>query len=156
MNTSDIFRFLSKFKIVESGCWEWQTGLHKDGYGLFFLETHSHLAHRVSYEIFVGPLGEFHALHDCDNPKCVNPMHLYAGTHQQNMKDRDNRGRRKSPKGELNPKAKLTWKEVREIRDLVACGLFPCTQIGKMYDIHSCNVYDIRDNRIWREENAAS
>lgn len=76
-------RFLKKIKISKNGCWDWQAQKDKDGYGRF----QSGSAHRWSYKHYKGdPTGLF-VCHSCDNPGCVNPDHLWLGTHQDNMKD---------------------------------------------------------------------
>jgi hypothetical protein len=91
-------RFLAKF-LVDDGCWEWQASRMKGPgtptYG-FFGKSHGPvvLAHRYSYEMFVGPIPEsMQVRHTCDNRTCVNPSHLELGSHQDNMDDRTKRGR---------------------------------------------------------------
>lgn len=78
----------------ERGCWEWNLGCHKAGYGSVGGRGKKEYAHRFVFELFNGPLpdGKW-CLHDCDNPKCVNPEHLYAGTAADNARDRMVRGR---------------------------------------------------------------
>ena len=72
----------------EDSCWEWQKLRYPTGYGRFG----QLYAHRVSWEIENGDIPEgLHILHTCDNPPCVNPKHLYVGTHQDNMRDRQER-----------------------------------------------------------------
>jgi hypothetical protein len=74
-------------------------------------------AHRVSYEIAYGEIPDgMEVCHKCDNPCCVNPAHLFVGTRQDNIDDRERKGRNNPPKGEANPKAKLTESDVLEIR----------------------------------------
>lgn len=86
--------FWSKTRVAQSGCWEWQGTKVQGGYGRFGVNGNMRLAHRVAYEAFVGPMPEgAETLHSCDNPPCVNPEHLRAGTHQDNMRDRSARGR---------------------------------------------------------------
>lgn len=77
------------------GCWLW-TGRKttRSGYGCFRRNGKTIPAHRVSYELFVGPIPPgLEVRHICDNPPCVNPDHLSPGTHKENMEDMAARGR---------------------------------------------------------------
>lgn len=90
-------RFMSKANVSdETGCWIWEGGKSGgNGYGLVYLRGDQPLyAHRVSHRMFNGriPAG-LHVLHTCDCKSCVNPEHLYAGTHADNMRDAVDRGR---------------------------------------------------------------
>lgn len=71
-------------------CWVWTGPTTDKGYGKFKNTT----AYRYSYELLVGPVPDrLHVLHRCDNPPCVNPAHLFVGTHQDNMRDKIAKGR---------------------------------------------------------------
>lgn len=76
--------FIAKVSRQANGCWEWQGSRNNRGYG----HTSGGLAHRCSYEMFVGPIpvGQL-ILHKCNNRPCVNPAHLYPGSQKQNMAD---------------------------------------------------------------------
>ena len=91
--SDEIKRFLDKVKVMETGCHEWQAGEARGGYGKFQNDGKTITAHRFAYSQFVGEIGDLHVLHKCDNRKCVNPDHLFLGTIQDNMKDRDAKGR---------------------------------------------------------------
>ena len=98
-------RFMSFVRPQFGGCWLWGGGKNKKGYGQFFLNSRR-LAHRVSYELFVGPIPDkLCVLHTCDAPSCVNPNHLWLGTNQDNINDRVKKGRKCSwPKNLTNCK----------------------------------------------------
>jgi HNH endonuclease len=81
-------------------CWEWTGGRFGPGYGALSRDRESGPApaHRLSYEFAYGPIHDgLHVLHRCDNPPCVNPAHLWAGTHDDNMADRHAKGRSRGP-----------------------------------------------------------
>lgn len=86
-------RFHSKYAVsVDTGCWLWHASRDGHGYGLFLARRavgvgwHSRRAHRVSYELHVGPIPEGKVLdHLCRVRNCVNPQHLEAVTQRENV-----------------------------------------------------------------------
>lgn len=91
INERDKARFWIKVKQTNR-CWEWTASLNNTGYGVFNLKGET-LAHRIAYQIFYGKIGDKQVLHKCDNTKCVNPDHLFVGNHDDNMKDKQKKGR---------------------------------------------------------------
>lgn len=80
---------------VGDGCWTWVGAKDRDGYGQFrYTPQFQGKAHRFAYATLVRPIPRgLSVLHHCDNPSCVRPSHLYAGTNSDNMRDRARRGR---------------------------------------------------------------
>jgi hypothetical protein len=109
----------------EEDCWLFTGPVRgSNGYGAIEVEGVLDSAHRVSWTLHVGPIPPGRqVLHDCptgDNPLCINPAHLWLGTHAQNMADR-NRKRRQA-RGERVGVSKLTEAQVIAIRQLAASG----------------------------------
>jgi len=94
-------RLLSRVSYVQSGCWEYQGKRTLQGYGkMKWSEFNEQLAHRISFIIFRSnglSIKDFCICHTCDNPCCVNPEHLFLGTHDTNNKDRAKKGRTVTP-----------------------------------------------------------
>ncbi len=117
-------RFWEQVERINGGCWLWTGKKIRGGYGDFVIAGRHIIAHRWSWMEANGAVPEgLLVLHRCDNPPCVNPMHLFLGTQQDNMDDQLAKGRRPPAKGEQNKHARLTATQVEQIRDLVRQGL---------------------------------
>jgi len=139
-------RLMTRVITVESGCWEWTACRNNHGYGMLLGNGRSLvLAHRASYEIHVGPIGNgIQVLHVCDNPACVNPEHLRLGTTRDNMRDMVSKGR--STRGERCPYAKLTSDDVVAIR--AAHGV-KRRELSRRYGVSETLVTLLRQGKRW-------
>jgi len=140
-------RFWPKVEKTD-GCWLWKASKLQSGYGQLGANKRGgkiSLAHRVSWEIHHGPvpLGK-HVLHTCDVRACVNPAHLFVGTQQTNMADRDAKGR--CPRGEESGQAKLTNDIVRAIRAATGSQ----RDIARRFGISYQQVHVIVRGKTWR------
>ena len=110
----------------KTGCWDWTgAGDGRKGYGKIKVAGKKQGAHRVSYELHIGPIpeGEGHhgtcVCHRCDRPCCVNPAHLFLGTMADNMRDRRQKGRQSKLKGAEHGRAKLGEFEAKSIKEIL-------------------------------------
>ena len=132
-------------------CWLWTGSRLPRGYGRFYPKNKVALyAHRVSWEVANGmavPDG-LHICHTCDNPSCVRPGHLFAGTRSDNMQDAKGKGRLRHPvlRGERHPSAKLTESAVVEIR-LAAAGGESRSSIAARHGVTKALVNQV----VWRK-----
>lgn len=114
-------RFWSKVSgESESECWEWTGHKTKLGYGrVNFKPGFTMLAHRVAYYLVHGNLpSDTLICHNCDNPGCVNPKHLFMGSHADNTADMMAKGRHRYEgfeTGENHPSARLTKSQAQEV-----------------------------------------
>ena len=113
-------RFWGKVTKTET-CWTWNASQDQYGYGRFTFDGSNKRANRMAWLLTYGEIpGGMQVLHRCDNAACVNPDHLYLGTHADNMSDMVKRGR--SSRGEKRHSAKLNIHQVSAIRSCFADG----------------------------------
>ncbi len=143
-------RFWAKaIKTDNDSCWLWIGSLSEDGYGHIGNDGKVFLAHRMSYELEIGPIPEGMCVcHHCDTPACVRPDHLFVGTHQDNM--RDMKDKLRAHLGERSGSAKLTDEKVLEIRRRYAVGDISTRKLGKEFGISGGNVRSIVNRHTWR------
>lgn len=146
---NEVTRFWS-FVLKSEGCWIW-TGWKKNGrYGTFSLSGKHIQAHRLSWEWANGPIPEgLCVLHRCDNPACVNPDHLFLGTHADNMRDMIAKGRRKfaPPTGTAHWRAKLDPDKVRIIRRWR--GSRTAESTAEAFGVSHATIEDVWAGRTW-------
>lgn len=134
-----------------SGCWLWTAGvLVCGGYGAFRAGGKLVRAHRVSYELNVGPIPDGALmLHSCDNPVCINPRHLRPGTYSENLQDCISRGRANRARGERAPRARLTADQVVQIRALWAAGA-RLRPLGRQFGVRAGSIKALVTRKTWR------
>lgn len=145
---NDIERFWSYVEIKGLfDCWEWKAGQADGGYGLFWVNGKQITAHRFSYQLYYGEIPKGKQVnHKCNNRPCCNPFHLYAGTHQDNANDMMKANRQ--PKGESHGMAKLTEKQVLEIRknkDHISQN-----KLAKIYNVEKTTIRSIQKYKTWK------
>lgn len=139
--------FLSRFTKTE-GCWIWHGTIEKQGYGVLQIEKKQWRAHRYAYVRAYGPIADdVLVCHKCNTKLCVNPEHLYAGTHKENMRDTVIA---ETQAGQHNGRAKLTEADVIEIRRLYAEDDRSQSWIAARYKIAQTRVSDIVRGLQWK------
>jgi hypothetical protein len=147
MGMTELERF--ETKVDQSGdCHEWTASFGGSGYGQFYFNYRKFSAHRKAYELYHGeiPDGLF-VLHKCDNKKCVNPDHLFLGTHKENMRDKTVKGRQ--VKGSAIEQAVLTEPQVVQIKQRLRQGDVH-TLIAKDFGVSRATVSMISNGTNWR------
>jgi len=142
-------KFNKKYDIDNTGCWIWNGTKDKDGYGRSFFNYTPYLANRLSYELFKGtiPKGLF-VCHECDNPSCVNPEHLFLGTHQDNMDDMVAKGRSPKQRGEAASTHVLTEKQAQYILDFHHYH-GSLTMLAKKFGVDISTVFYVKSGKSW-------
>lgn len=145
-------RFMQKVKVGGAEeCWEWQAGIDQSGYGTFHLKGTTVHANRVAAHLFLGfdLDSELYVLHACDNRPCVNPRHLFIGTHDDNMKDMARKERSGAPKGERHSRAQFSDHAVRRIRLMYELGAKP-KAISEIFKVAKTGIKHIVKGETWK------
>ena len=134
-------------------CWNWNKAKNSDGYGSIGRSVNgvpeSISAHRESWVLHNGEIPDgMHVLHKCDNPSCVNPDHLWLGTHQDNMADRNSKGRTSRMLGDKNPATKLNEVRVKIIRS--AHPMVSGRELARRFNVTPALIYAIKSRKIWK------
>lgn len=134
----------------DNGCWEWIGHILKGGYGQTHFCGKMMRAHRASWLIHNGEIPkEMIVCHSCDNKKCINPSHLFIGTHLDNNKDMMKKGRNKQLKEEHHNLAKLTDDKVKNIKQMIQDGE-KIKNIAIIFGVTGKTIYTIRSHLNWK------
>lgn len=153
MNTTltldHLARFWSRVERTQT-CWLWNGTKVGAGYGVFSVGGSYQMAHRFAFALWHGDIPKGNeCCHRCDVPNCVNPEHLFLGTHTDNMRDCESKGRNPHPKGERAPNSKLTDELVAQIRSVLAGGKLKQWDIARQFGITQSTVSLIKLEKIW-------
>lgn len=147
LSEQDVARFWG-FVSKSDACWNWIGKLSDRGYAVLSIKRMGMRASRISWTINNGPIPEgLCVCHSCDNRSCVNPSHLFLGTHQENMADMMRKKRQIS--GERVHSGKLTEAQAIEILRLHRAGR-SAKQLSKQFGIAPVNVWCLTSGRHWK------
>lgn len=165
-------RIWSRVRQTET-CWLWEGPVYRSGYGRIKVDGKQTRAHRAVWLMLFGPIPDgLHVLHSCDVKLCVRPDHLHLGTHQDNMRELNERmpyqrmggvssqtaargekhGTHTHPekvtRGEAHHAAKLDAEKVRQIRELHAAGV-DRNSLARAFGVTSVNIRHVVTRKSW-------
>jgi hypothetical protein len=133
-------------------CWIWIGSRNSGGYGRWARRMagriHTFAAHRFAFELAYGPIPTgLHVCHRCDTPSCVNPSHLFVGTADDNRRDMVSKGRERHAAGEVHGRAKITARDVDEIRRLR--GIETQRSLAARFGVSQAEIWMVQAGRRW-------
>jgi HNH endonuclease len=142
-------KFYKNVRKNENGCWDWIGNTSAYNRGRMTIGGRKMYAYHISYELHIGPIPTGMQInHTCDNPNCVNPEHLYAGTQSDNTRDAIRRGRWvNNSTGRV--RSHLSPDDVRAIRQ--QCASVSMTEVGKRFGISYTQVRRIVTGKHWKD-----
>ena len=159
MNNKDFWKNVSGSNPNE--CWLWTGSTAGRIYGYFKVNGKKWIASRYAFTLIKGeiPAGMF-VCHTCDNPKCVNPNHLFLGTAKDNAYDCIHKGRATFQNHELKPKnlgntiyaQKLNLEKANHIRSLFNTGRYTRRELSSKFNVSKRNICYILRGQIWRND----
>lgn len=142
-------RFTAKVNQTDS-CWLWRGAQDLDGYARFNFNGRNLHASRAAYLLYIGPIPpDMSVCHTCDNRLCVNPSHLFLGTHADNMRDMARKKRSRVPHGEQHVRSRLDTAKVRTIRHLHTQGYGP-KEIAQLFSVTVGAIRSVLTRRTWK------
>lgn len=142
-------KYIEKFMgnlSVKKDCIEWVGSLDPKGYGRLRIGGGVTIkAHRLAYLLHHGYLPDLFICHSCDNPSCVNPDHLFAGTIQDNHKDMVRKGRMRI--GVKHGRVRLNEEQVKTI---LATPEKPLSYFSALFGVHPNTIHCVRKRLTWR------
>lgn len=132
-------------------CWGWSAFKNDKGYAQLKMAKDKWVgAHRISYELFNGEIPKgLQVCHCCDNPECVNPLHLFTASFRVNMLDKISKGRQNTSRGVGNPHSKFTKEQVLKIRKLSSEGV-QTKELKSMYNVNRSTIKDLVAGRTYK------
>lgn len=134
-------------------CWPWIRARDRHGYGVLNFGRRTYRAHRYAMTLALGaplPRSQY-VCHHCDNRACVNPRHLFVGSHEDNMADMKRKGRDRQTvsRGEAHYRARLTEADVREIRARMASGESG-PALAQEFGVSASHIKNIAGRHTWK------
>lgn len=145
-------RFWEKVdKKSDDECWEWKGATNGVGYGVGYYNKKIEYAHRIAWMIKNNEIKDnLFVCHHCDNKICVNPKHLFLGTHSDNMRDRNKKGRGNIREGEQCSHSKLRSSDVSEIRSVYKNKLFSQYELANIFGVHVMTINNAISRKTWK------
>jgi len=149
MSQKILTQLTAKYSVTPSGCWAWDAGKGRGGYGQMWIpeQRSNRPAHRISYELHIGSIPDgMLVCHTCDEPSCINPAHLFLGTHADNSADMVAKNRQQRAVGENANGSRLTESQIKSIRSDTRAQW----EIASEYGVHQSQISKIKSRKHWR------